>query len=211
LEVAAQAVGAMYEGKKVGSFGILGSFSLHPLKNLHAYGDAGIITTNREDLWSRIQITKSHGLSNRTTCDKFSSNCRLDELQASFLRIQLRKLNSWNESRRHLAFRYNEELFNFVKVPLESVDEHHVYQTYMIMAPRRNDLQGFLRENGIETVVHYPTPIHLQPAARFLGYKRGDFPVTERLSEEILSLPIYPGLTSIEQDYVIDKVKEFYK
>lgn len=211
IEDAAQAVGAKFKGQPVGSFGIAGSFSLHPLKNLHAYGDAGIVTTNNEELWAKLSILKNHGLSDRITCETFSSNCRLDELQASFLRIQLRKLDEWNDARRSLANIYNEKLRDYVIVPFEKSDEFHVYQTYMIRAARRDELQMFLKANGIETIVHYPIPIHLQPAAKYLGYEPGAFPITEKLGREILSLPLYPGLLQEGQQYVVDKIIEFYR
>ena len=211
LEDAAQAVGATYSGQKVGSFGIAGSFSLHPLKNLHAYGDAGIVTTNNEDLWSKLSLLKNHGLLDRVTCETFSSNCRLDELQAAFLRIQLRRLDDWTEVRRSLAKVYNDQLQDIVSVPHQGLKEHHVYQTYMIQVKRRDELQAYLASEGIETIVHYPTPIHLQPAAVSLNYGKGSFPIAERLSEEILSLPLYPGLSSVDQEYIIDKIHEFYK
>jgi dTDP-4-amino-4,6-dideoxygalactose transaminase len=211
LEDAAQAVGAKYKGQRVGSFGTAGSFSLHPLKNLHAYGDAGIVTTNDEELWSRLSLLKNHGLSDRITCETFSANCRLDELQASFLRIQLRKLDEWNEARRTLANTYNQGLTNVVSVPLENENEFHVYQTYMVKVRRRDELQSFLKTQGIESIVHYPIPIHLQPAAKSLNHKEGSFPVAEKLSREILSLPLYPGLSQSDQQFVIDKIHEFYR
>lgn len=210
IEDAAQAVGAKFKGKPVGSFGIAGSFSLHPLKNLHAYGDAGVVTTDDEELWTKLSILKNHGLSNRITCETFSSNCRLDELHASFLRIQLNRLSEWTDSRRSLANVYSQNLKDFVTVPFEQIDEFHVYQTYMIRTSNREELQKFLTSNGIETIVHYPIPIHLQPAAKHLGYERGSFPMTEKLSQEILSLPLYPGMLEHEQQYVIDKIIEFY-
>jgi dTDP-4-amino-4,6-dideoxygalactose transaminase len=210
LEDAAQAVGAKYMGQRVGSFGIAGSFSLHPLKNLHAYGDAGIITTDNEELRNKLSVLKNHGLSNRTNCEIFSSNCRLDELQAGFLRVQLNNLDSWTEKRRDLAQIYNSNLNNVVEIPRENKNEYHVYQTYMIKTERRNELQKFLKSSGIETVIHYPTPIHLQPAAKNLNYKVGSFPMTEKFSNEVLSLPLYPGLTNQEQEYIIDKICQFY-
>jgi len=210
LEDAAQAVGAKLRGQKVGSFGSAASFSLHPLKNLHAYGDAGIVTTDDESLASEISTLRNHGLIDRVTCEVFSSNCRLDELQAALLRIQLRKLDEWTEQRRSTAKIYNDALANVVSVPIENDGEYHVYQTYMIKAKRRNELQAFLASEGIESIIHYPVPIHLQPAARMLGHKKGSFPVTERLSEEILSLPLYQGLTEEDQSHVIDKIQEFY-
>jgi dTDP-4-amino-4,6-dideoxygalactose transaminase len=211
LEDAAQAVGARYKGQRVGSFGTAGSFSLHPLKNLHAYGDAGIVTTNDEELWSRLSVLKNHGLSDRITCETFSANCRLDELQASFLRIQLRKLDEWNEARRTLANRYNQSLADVVSVPLENENEFHVYQTYMVKVRRRDELQSFLKVQGIESIVHYPIPIHLQPAAKSLNHKEGSFPIAEKLAREILSLPLYPGLSRSDQQFVIDKIHEFYR
>jgi dTDP-4-amino-4,6-dideoxygalactose transaminase len=211
LEDAAQAVGAKFKGQRVGSFGTAGSFSLHPLKNLHAYGDAGVVTTNDEKLWTKLSLLKNHGLSDRITCETFSSNCRLDELQASFLRIQLRKLDEWNEARRSLANNYNTALADVVSVPLENEHEFHVYQTYMIKAHRRDELQSFLRTQGIESIIHYPIPIHLQPAAKSLNHKEGSFPIAEKLSQEILSLPLYPGLSQSDQQFVIEKIHEFYK
>lgn len=211
IEDAAQAVGAKYIGQRVGSFGTAGSFSLHPLKNLHAFGDAGIVTINDKSMLSKISLLKNHGLSDRITCETFSSNCRLDELQASFLRIQLRKLDEWNEARRALANTYNEGLSDVVSVPLENEHEFHVYQTYVIKAHRRDELQSFLRSQGIESIIHYPIPIHLQPAAKRLNYKQGSFPIAEKLSQEILSLPLYPGLSLSDQQFVIEKIHEFYK
>ena len=211
LEDAAQAVGAKFKEQRVGSFGIAGSFSLHPLKNLHAFGDAGIVTTDDEELWSKLSLLKNHGMSDRITCETFSSNCRLDELQASFLRIQLRKLDEWNDARRALANTYNQGLADVVSVPFENENEFHVYQTYMVKVRRRDELQSFLKAQGIESIVHYPIPIHLQPAAKSLSHKEGSFPVAEKLSREILSLPLYPGLSQSDQQFVIDKIHEFYR
>lgn len=210
LEDAAQAVGASLLGKRVGSWGDAASFSLHPLKNLHAFGDAGIMTARSPDLISRLSISKNHGLASRDRCEFWSFNCRLDEMQAAFLRIQLRELERWNAERRALAFRLNSLLKPFVTVPEEGPDEHHVYQTYVVLADRRDELQEFLRANGVEALVHYPTPIHMQPAARGLGHKPEDFPETLRLSGRILSLPLYPGMTVEQQDYVARLFEQFY-
>ncbi|MCX6122159.1 MAG: DegT/DnrJ/EryC1/StrS family aminotransferase [Ignavibacteriales bacterium] len=211
LEDAAQSVGAKLKDKRVGSWGDAASFSLHPLKNLHAFGDAGIITTKDTGLIERFNISKNHGLRNRDQCDFWSFNCRLDELQAALLRIQLRELERWTKERRELAFRYNRLLGTFVKVPLEAPNEFHVYQTYVVLAEHRNELQKFLRENGVEALVHYPTPIHMQPAAAGLNYRPEDFPVTLQLSKRIISLPLYPGLTHEQQDFVVDLIGTFYK
>ena len=211
LEDAAQSVGAMLQGRRVGSWGDAASFSLHPLKNLHAFGDAGIITTKDSKLIELFKIGKNHGLKNRDQCDFWSFNCRLDELQAALLRVQLQELELWTQERRELAFRYNEFLKPFVKVPEEGKDEYHVYQTYVIQAERRNELQKFLRDNGVEALVHYPTPIHMQPAAAELKYLPEDFPVTLKLSKQIMSLPLYPGLTQEQQDIVIELISDFYQ
>jgi dTDP-4-amino-4,6-dideoxygalactose transaminase len=210
LEDAAQSVGAKLLGKRVGSWGSAASFSLHPLKNLHAFGDAGIMTAQDPKLIERLNVSKNHGLTNRDRCEFWSFNCRLDEMQAALLRVQLRELERWTKERRDLAFRYNRLLKRFVEVPEEAPDEYHVYQTYVVQADRRQELHDFLRANGVEALVHYPTPIHMQPAAAGLGHRRDDFPETMRLSERILSLPLYPGLTHEQQDYVVDLFEEFY-
>lgn len=211
LEDAAQSVGAKLKGKRVGSWGDAASFSLHPLKNLNAYGDAGIITTKDAGLVEKFNISKNHGLKNRDQCDFWSFNCRLDELQAALLRVQLPLLEHINEERRRLAFRYNRLLKPFVKVPEEGPGEYHVYQTYVVLADRRNELQTFLRENGVEALIHYPTPLHMQPAAVGLKYLPEDFPVTLQLSKRIMSLPLYPGLTHEQQNIVVELISSFYQ
>jgi dTDP-4-amino-4,6-dideoxygalactose transaminase len=210
LEDAAQAVGATLHGEKVGSFGDAASFSLHPLKNLHAFGDAGIVTSNDQELIRKLNLLKNHGLSDRSTCEVFSRNCRLDEVQAALLSVQIKYLDGWTIERRNLAQRYNDELRDFVQVPEEVIGEYHVYQTYVVKAKQRNKLQDFLRTSGIEALVHYPTPIHLQPA--FTSHITGNnsFPIAEKLSSEILSLPLFIGMNEGQQTLVINKIKEFY-
>ena len=211
LEDAAQAVGASLEGRPVGSWGDAGAFSLHPLKNLHAYGDAGMVTSSDDTLIARLTQARSHGLRNRDTCDFWSFNSRLDELHAATLRVQLRHLDEWTKERRRLAIRYHDLLRSNVVVPDEGPGEHHVYQTYMIQAERRDALKRHLVDNGVEALVHYATPIHLQPAARDLGYTERDFPVCKQVVDRILSLPLYPGLTEAQQDRVAGLVAAFYR
>jgi dTDP-4-amino-4,6-dideoxygalactose transaminase len=211
IEDAAQAVGARLDDQRVGSFGDAACFSLHPLKNLHAFGDGGMMTTSDDELTARMSQARNHGLRNREQCDFWSFNCRLDEMQAALLRVQLRHLDSWTEARRRLAFRYNELLRPYVKVPDEGPGEYCVYQTYVVQAERRDGLREFLVKNGVEALVHYATPIHLQPAAAALGYTAGDFPVTRRHVDSILSLPLYPSLSEQQQDQVIDLVERFYR
>jgi len=211
LEDAAQAVGARLDGKGVGSWGHAAGFSLHPLKNLHAYGDAGIITTDDYKLIEILNKSKNHGLASRTQCDFWGHNCRLDEVQAALLRVQLTVLDAWTTERRRLALRYNALLSRYVTVPTEASNEHHVFQTYVIVARERDALQEYLRENGVEAIIHYPVPIHMQPAASKLGYSSDDFPKTKYLSDHILSLPLYPSLTSAQQDYVASVIESFYR
>lgn len=211
LEDAAQAVGAKILNKRVGSWGDAACFSLHPLKNLHAFGDGGMMTSNTLNFCERVAKRRNHGLKNREQCDSWGFNCRLDEVQAALLRVQLRQLDQWTEERRKLAFRYNELLSPFVEVPLEGPDEYHVYQTFVVQCDQRDELKAFLLANGVEVLVHYPTPIHLQPAAGELGYDSSNFPVTHRICARILSLPLYPGLTEQQQDIVVDLIKNFYE
>lgn len=211
LEDAAQAVGAALDGKRVGSLGDAACFSLHPLKNLHAYGDGGMMTAKNADLIDYLRKARNHGLANREQCDFWSFNCRLDEIQAALLRVQMPRLDAWTTERRRLAFRYNDALRTCVEVPDEAPGEFCVYQTYVIKADRRDELQEFLRKNGVEALIHYATPIHMQPAARDLGYKESDFPVTMQHVQRILSLPLYPGLSDAQQDRVIEVITMFFR
>jgi dTDP-4-amino-4,6-dideoxygalactose transaminase len=211
LEDAAQAVGASLDGKRVGSLGHAACFSLHPLKNLHAFGDGGMVTSQDEDLVARLKKSRNHGLANREQCDFWSFNSRLDEMQAAMLRVQLRHLDAWTETRRSLALRYNELLRPYVEVPDEGPGEHCVFQTYVVKAERRDELKQYLTEHGVEALIHYATPIHLQPAAKDLGYSAADFPVTMRHVGKILSLPLYPTLTHAQQDRVVELVASFYQ
>lgn len=210
LEDAAQAVGARIDGKRVGSLGDAACFSLHPLKNLYAYGDGGMMTTSDPRLVEQLTLSRNHGLRTRDECEFWSFNCRLDELQAALLRIQLRHLDTRTEERRALAFRYNELLRPYVDVPDEGAGEYCVYQTYVVQADDRDELRRHLNENGVEALVHYPTPIHLQPAAEGLGYSASDFPVTMRTASRIMSLPLYPGLSHAQQDTVAELIADFY-
>ena len=211
LEDAAQAVGARLNGKRVGSWGDAACFSLHPLKNLKAIGDGGVITTKHTDLFEKLKVARNHGLVNRDQCDFWSYNSRLDELQASLLRIQIRQLEAHTEARRKLALRYNQLLKPYVVTPDEGPGEYCVYQTYVVLAKQRDSLQQHLIDNGVEALVHYATPIHLQPAAKYLGYKASDFPQTMKHVNRILSLPIYPSMTHQQQDIVIKHIHNFYK
>ena len=211
LEDAAQAVGARRDERPVGSWGKAAGFSLHPLKNLFAYGDGGVITTSDEFLRDKLRQIRNHGLRNRDCCEFWSGNNRMDEMQAALLLVHLGVLEEWTARRRALAHRYHELLSAEVEVPEEGPGEYCVYQTYVIQAGARDDLQSHLQEHGVEALIHYRTPIHLQPAAAQLGYGPGDFPVTERAAERILSLPLFPAMTHAQQDQVTGLIHDFYK
>lgn len=211
LEDAAQAVGAALDGKRMGSWGHAASFSLHPLKNLHAFGDGGMVTTNDPELLRQLNLSRNHGLVNREQCDFFSYNCRLDEMQAAMLRVQLKHLDAWTEQRRQLALRYNDLLRPYVDVPDEGPGEFCVWQTYVIRADRRDELKKYLNDKGVEALVHYATPIHTQLAAQGLGYKAEDFPRTMRHVNRIMSLPLYPTLTHAQQDKVVELIANFHR
>ncbi len=210
VEDAAQAVGARLHGRPVGSLGTLGCFSLHPLKNLGACGDAGAVTTSDASLSRALKTDRNHGLRDRDAVERWGGNDRLDTIQAAILGVKLRHLEAWTAAKRQIAARYREALRGVVRVPEEAPGEECVYATFIVRADRRDDLQRHLAARGIDTKVHYPTPLHLQEAARDLGYVKGDFPVTERLATEILSLPIYPGLSDAQQKTVIVGIRSFY-
>ncbi|MFH1004707.1 MAG: DegT/DnrJ/EryC1/StrS family aminotransferase [Bacteroidota bacterium] len=211
IEDCAQAVGAKYNRKQVGSFGIIGCFSLHPLKNLSAIGDGGVLTTNNKKIYQWLVKARNHGLKNRDECDFWSMNSRLDNLHAALLNVKLKYLDAWTERRRKIASMYYERFKKLdMIVPHDNSNEKSVYHTFIIQTKYRDELKKFLSENEIDTKIHYPIPIHFQKAAKYLGYKKGDFPVTEKQAKTILSLPVYPELTDEQVKYIIDKVIEFY-
>lgn len=209
IEDAAQAIGARYKGKKVGSWGEAGCFSLHPLKNLHLHGDAGLITTSDPVLYDKLIKLRNHGLKNRNECDFWGYNSRLDSIQAGIGNIKLKYIDQWNKRHREIAAMYREGLKDIVEVPKDKDYEEPVYHNFVIRCKERDELKQFLLEKGIETAIHYPIPIHLQKAAA-LGYQEGDFPLCETQAKKILSLPIYPELTNEEIARVIEGTKSFY-
>jgi dTDP-4-amino-4,6-dideoxygalactose transaminase len=211
IEDAAQAIGAVYKDKKAGGLGTTGCFSLHPLKNLAAAGDGGVITTNNVQVYNHLLIARNHGLKSRDECAFWSYNSRLDNLQAALLNVKMKYINTWTERRRTIANRYYEAFKDLPFLsPHDRPYEKAVYHTFIIQTEQRNKLKEYLASKGVDTKIHYPIPIHLQEAAQHSGCKKGDFPVTEKQAETILSLPVYPELTDEQVGYVIDKVKEFY-
>lgn len=211
IEDACQAHGAEYHGTKVGVIGDLGCFSFYPSKNLGAYGDGGMVVTKNPELADRVWMLRNYGQRKRYYHDIKGFNSRLDELQAAFLRKKLKHLNQWNERRRQLAQIYNDNLGKAVVKPIEKDYAFHIYHLYVIRCKRRDELQKYLTYNGIQTLIHYPVPVHLQHAYLDLNIKPGCLPITEKYAAEILSLPMYPELKDDEIFYVADKINEFYR
>src|SRR6266487_3665023 len=208
IEDASQAHGATYEGQRVGSFGDIGCFSLYYSKNLGAYGEAGICVTNDPVLAESLRMLRNHGLRTRYRHEILGSNARLDELQAAILRVKLRHLEQWNAARQAHAHDYMEQLQGLVEtVPVVQPWGTHVYCYYVVQVQERDHIRKMLEQEGIGTGIHYPIPIHLQPACMRYGYERGMLPVTETAAEHIVSLPMYPELT-IEQIQTIVKAIE---
>lgn len=210
IEDACQAHGAEYQGRRVGSFGDLAAFSFYPSKNLGAYGDGGAITTNNAELAEKIRMLRNYGQRIKYQHLVKGFNSRLDTLQAAILRVKLKYLDQWNKSRRQNAQLYNQLLVDTdVITPKEIPGANAVYHLYVIRTQKRDELVKFLSKRNISTVIHYPIPIHLQPAYQDLDYKLGDFPITEKISKEIISLPMFPELTKEEINYVVQSIKEF--
>ena len=211
IEDAAQAIGARYMGKPAGSLGDLACFSAHPLKNLNAMGDAGFIVTADGELATRIERLRNHGLADRNTALEWSSASRLDTLQAAILLMRLAKLDDVIGQRRANAEIYCQLLDPaHVYIPPSRNIEFNSFHTFVIQVDERDKLKDFLAMRGIRTAIHYPVPIHLQPAAEGLGYKRGQFPATERQADRILTLPIHQFLSTDDIEYVAETVNGFY-
>lgn len=212
VEDCAQAVTAEYNRQRVGSFGEIGVFSLHPLKTLNACGDGGILTTNDQSLCEQLKLLRNHGLQNRDNCVAFGINSRLDTIQAAILLVKLNYVDSWTERRRANAAFYRAQLKDVpgLLVPTDRDGERAVYHTFIIQTSRRDELKQYLADNGIETAIHYPIPIHLQDAGACLGYPSGSFPMVEQQAKEILSLPVFPELTSSDLSYVASHIRTFF-
>lgn len=212
IEDASQAHGSRFEGQRVGSMGHLGVFSLYPAKNLGAYGDAGIIVTKDEALAHKIRLLRNYGSTVKYHHDIRGFNRRLDTLHAAVLNVKLRHLDRWNACRRAVAAQYDDLLQDSPLITPAVADQvEPVYHLYVVRHPDRDGLQQFLREAAISTGIHYPVPIHLQPAYADLGHKEGDFPVTEKLAGEILSLPMYPELPTAAIQRTVATISDFFK
>lgn len=211
IEDAAQSIGSKFNNQMSGSFGKVGCFSAHPLKNLNALGDSGFLTTDDEKIYNFVKSIRNHGLIDRNTVELFGLVSRMDVIQAKVLNFRLKKLDELIQKRRENAKLYFELLNKkYIKLPYEKENEYNTYHTFVIQVENRNELKKYLYEKGIETAIHYPIPIHLQPASNKLNYKKGDFPNTEFQAEKILTLPINQYLKKEEIAYISNEINNFY-
>lgn len=211
VEDCAQSHGAEYNGQKTGTFGDIGCFSFYPSKNLGAFGDAGAILTNNESIARAMRIYRNYGSEKRYYNQVVGANSRLDELQAGLLRIRLSHLKELNDERRHIASKYLAEINNpLLSLPITREHAGHVWHQFVIQCCERNKLISFLESKGIGTIIHYPIPPHLSEAYRYLGYSDGSYPITEKLANTVLSIPMYNGMTKAEQNYVIECLNQFH-
>lgn len=220
IEDAAQAIGAHWREWRAGSLGRASAFSFYPTKNLSAYGDAGIITTDDPGIAGQMRRLRNHGSPQRYFHEEMGSNSRLDAIQAAVLRVKLPHVERWNRQRRERAATYDRLLTQAgltsstgnapVRILSVAPQAWHVYHQYVIRAQRRDQLRQFLTDRRIGTEVYYPIPLHLQPAFAYLGYREGDLPESERAAREALALPMFPELTEYEQQWVVECIAEFY-
>jgi dTDP-4-amino-4,6-dideoxygalactose transaminase len=209
VEDCAQAIGATVDGKSVGSFGELGCFSFYPTKNLGADGDGGMVITHEEALAKKLKMLRVHGIERRYFHDLHGYNSRLDELQAAILRVKLPHLPAWNARRAQIAARYNAGLKALpLTLPVVAQGNTHVYHVYAVLTENRDVCERYLAEHGVPSIIYYPRPLHLQKVYTDLGYREGDFPVSEDISHRILPLPMYPELTDEQVDYIIKTFRD---
>jgi dTDP-4-amino-4,6-dideoxygalactose transaminase len=211
VEDTAQAFGAEFRGKKAGTIGDCGSVSFYPGKNLGAFGDAGLVITNKRNVYERIKVLRNQGNKVNYYHEVIGRNNRIDALQAAILNVKLKYLDSWNEGRRDVARYYNEKLSVLrLKTPFLPDYTNHIYHQYVLrLEYSSKKIIDYLRSKGIDSRVFYPVPLHLQKCFKYLGYKKGDFPESEKAAVQTFTLPIYPELTKEEKDYIIQSVKEF--
>jgi dTDP-4-amino-4,6-dideoxygalactose transaminase len=213
VEDAAQAHGAEYKGRKIGSLGDAAAFSFYPGKNLGAYGEAGAVTTNDEEIAQFVQLYRDHGSKEKYIHEIEGHNMRMEGFQGAVLSIKMKYLEKWTQERRKNAQYYNELLsdVNGIITPIEMSHVTHVYHLYVIRVKEREKLQKFLQEREIASGFHYKIPLHLQPAYKYLNYHKGDFPVSEKIMEEIISLPMFPELSKHQIEYTVESIKLYLK
>jgi dTDP-4-amino-4,6-dideoxygalactose transaminase len=220
VEDAAQAIGASWREQRAGSLGAVAAFSFYPTKNLSAYGDAGLVTTNDPELAAHMRRLRNHGSPRRYLHEELGWNCRMDAIQAAILRVKLPHIERWNRERRERAATYDRLLTQSgltsptgnspLRLLSTTPHAHHVYHQYVIRAQRRDELRQFLTDHKIGSEVYYPIPLHLQPVFAYLGYREGDLPESERAAREVLALPMFPELAEDEQQWVVENIAEFY-
>ena len=213
IEDAAQAHGSKYKGKMAGALADAAGFSFYPGKNLGALGDGGCVTTNDDELAAKVRALGNYGSDYKYHHIYKGTNSRLDEMQAAFLRVKLPHLDKWNENRRQIAARYLAGIKNpMIKLPLATSETYeHIYHVFVIRCEKRDELEEYLSDNGIHTVKHYPIPMHMQLAYAELQIHEGALPIAEEISQTVLSIPMYYGMTNAQVDYVINKLNEFCK
>lgn len=205
IEDAAQAHGAEYKGRRAGGYGHIGCFSFYPTKNLGALGEGGAITTDDDHIAQRLRHLRDHAQIQKYRHEELGFNCRMDEMQGAILRVKLRYLEDWNAARSRIAKSYMNKLSEMpILLPSESPDRRHVWHLFVVRSPERDKIRSALLNAFIGTGLHYPIPLHLQPAYNHLGYQHGDFPVTEKVANECLSLPMFPELENAEIDRICD-------
>lgn len=212
VEDNAQAHSATFNNVLTGSFGDINGTSFYPGKNLGALGDGGAVTTNDDVLAEKVKMIRNYGSDKKYYNEVIGVNSRLDELQAAVLKVKLKYMNQWTKERIQIAAWYDEQLkdINGVTIPTLAEGASHVYHLYVIKTPQRNNLQEYLSKNEIGTLIHYPLPPHLQKAYEHLGFKKGDFPITEEIANNCLSLPMFPGLKKDEVDYVCQTIATYF-
>ncbi len=213
VEDACQAITAEINGKRVGSFGTTGGFSVHPLKGINVWGDGGIITTNSVEIRDKLLLLRNHGLKGRDECAIYAYNCRLDTMQAVVGNHIIKDIDWITKKRIENAKYYDEELSKVkgITLPPRKKNTKEVYHTYVVRAEERDGLLNYLVKNEIDAKIHYPIPLHLQEASKHLGYKKGDFPETEEQAKSIITLPAHQHITEEQREYIVKKIKEFYK
>jgi dTDP-4-amino-4,6-dideoxygalactose transaminase len=209
IEDAAQAHGAKYRGKGAGTFGLCGCFSFYPGKNLGAYGEGGAVVTDDDGIAARLRALRDHAQAKRYYHDEIGFNYRMDAFQGAVLGIKLKYLEQWTEKRRLLAARYNELLADLpLQLPAEAPDRRHVWHLFVVLHRERDRIRREMEARSILTSLHYPIPVHLQKAYRHLRYRVGDFPVSERIARECMTLPLFPEMTAQQQDRVVDALHD---
>jgi len=210
VEDCAQSHGAKFDGKTTGTFGDIGCFSFYPSKNLGAFGDGGAIVTDNPEIDRAMRMYRNYGSEVRYYNKVVGANSRLDEMQAALLRVRLKHMDELNAEKGEISERYLKEIKNpLIELPKTRKHCTHIWHQFVIRTERRDELAQYLKEKGINTIIHYPVPPHLQEAYAYLGHKVGEYPITEQYANQVLSIPLYNGLTKEEQDYVIRAINEW--